>query len=358
MRKSNRVIKYTDAVNEAICQCMKKDSGVFIIGEGVPDPKGIFGTTLGLRKKFGKERVMDMPVSENAVTGIVIGAAISGMRPIMTHQRMDFMLYSMDQIINNAAKWKYMFGGQGSVPIVIRAMIGRGWGQGAQHSQNLHTLFAHIPGLKVVMPTTAYDAKGLLISSIEDDNPVIFIEHRWLHNTVDNVPKKMYRIPIGECKKVREGTDITIVSHSYMTLEALRAADILKGEEIFPEIIDLRTIKPIDWQTINKSVKKTGKLLVLDSAWKTAGIAAEIIASVAENDRIKLKKSPGRITFRDTPTPTSRALTKFFYPGVKDIIKKVSEIVGADKAKTKRLCLKVKANVLHDVPDKTFMGPF
>jgi len=168
----------------------------------------------------------------------------------------------------------------------------------------------------------------------------------------------MYRIPIGECKKVREGTDITIVSHSYMTLEALRAADILKGEGIFPEIIDLRTIKPIDWKTINKSVNKTGKLLVLDSAWKTAGIAAEIIASVAENGRVKLKKSPGRITFPDASTPTSCALTKFFYPGVKDIIKKVSEIVGVDSRKKKRLLSNVKSDIFHDVPDKTFTGPF
>ncbi|MCG2726728.1 MAG: alpha-ketoacid dehydrogenase subunit beta [Elusimicrobia bacterium] len=355
--RNSREIKYTQAVNEAIFQCMKKDSNVFIIGEGVPDPKGIFGTTLGLKSKFGKERVMDMPVAENALTGIAIGAAISGMRPIMTHQRMDFMLYAMEPIINNAAKWKYMFGGK-SIPLVIRTIIGRGWGQGAQHSQNLQALFAHIPGLKVVMPTTAYDAKGLLISSIEDEGPVVFIEHRWLHNTTSNVPKEMYRIPIGKCKKVKNGKDITIVSHSYMTVEAIRASEIFKKSGISVEIIDLRTVKPIDFNAINKSVNKTGRLLVLDSAWKTAGLAAEIIASVVENDKVKMKKSPKRITFPDMPTPTSQALTKFFYPGVPDIIMNVAKILDISPKETKNLLSQFKPNILHDIPDKSFIGPF
>lgn len=336
---------------------MEKDSGVFIIGEGVPDPKGIFGTTLGLRKKFGGKRVMDMPVAENAVTGIMIGAAIAGMRPVMTHQRMDFMLYAMDQIINNAAKWKYMFGGR-SVPLVIRTIIGRGWGQGAQHSQNLQALFAHIPGLKVVMPATAYDAKGLLVSSIEDDGPVIFIEHRWLHDTTGYVPRELYRVPLGKCGKVRSGDALTIVSHSYMTIEALKAAGILEKEGIAAEIIDLRTIKPLDLAAIFRSVRKTGRLLVLDADWKTAGLAAEIIASVAENAGLKLKRPPARITFPDIPTPTSSALSKFYYPGTKEILTKAAELLGLSGERKRKLLSHIVPNLLHDVPDKSFTGPF
>ena len=175
----NREIKFGEAIREAIDICMRDDKSVFIIGEGVPDPRGIFGSTLGLKEKYGGDRVLDMPLSENGMTGVCIGAALKGMRPIMTHQRMDFALLSMDEIINNAAKWHYMFGGKINIPLVVRMIIGRGWGQGAQHSQNLQALFAHIPGLNVIMPTTPYDVKGLLISSVENNNPVIFIEHRW-----------------------------------------------------------------------------------------------------------------------------------------------------------------------------------
>jgi len=200
MEDSNREIKYFGAIREALDQSMQEDANIFIIGEGVPDPKGIFGTTSGLREKYGEKRVLDMPVSENALTGVCIGAALTGLRPVLMHQRVDFSLLSMDQIINNAAKWHYMFGGQLKVPLVIRMIIGRGWGQGAQHSQNLQALFSHIPGLKVVMPSTAYDAKGLLISSIKDNNPVIFLEHRWLHNISGFVPEESYTIQKGKGK--------------------------------------------------------------------------------------------------------------------------------------------------------------
>jgi len=287
----------------------------------------------------------------------MIGAALAGMRPVMTHQRMDFMLYAMDQIVNNAAKWKYIFGGR-SVPLVIRTIIGRGWGQGAQHSQNFQSLFAHIPGLKVVMPATAYDAKGLLVSSIEDDGPVIFIEHRWLHDTLDYVPQKLYRVPLGKCGKVRNGDALTIVSHSYMTIEALKAAGILEKEGIFADVIDLRTIRPLDLGPIFRSVKKTGRLLVLDADWKTCGLAAEIIASVAENGSLRLKKPPVRITLPDMPTPTSPALAKFYYPGTKEILAKAAELLGLNKEKKRGLLSDILPNILHDVPDKSFTGPF
>ena len=217
-----RKIKFSESILEATDYCMGVDPSVFIIGLGVPDPGGVFGTTLGLQEKYGEGRVMDMPLSENCMTGVIVGASLNGFRPILTHQRLEFALLSIDQIVNQAAKWYYMNAGQQHVPIVIRMIIGRGWGQGPQHAQSLESWFAHIPGLKVVMPSNAHDAKGLLISSVEDNNPVIFLEHRWLHNTVDNVPLEGYRVPIGKARVTREGRDLTIVAHSYMVLEAIK----------------------------------------------------------------------------------------------------------------------------------------
>src|SRR4030042_4368225 len=219
-----REVSSAQAILEATDQCMAEDSSVYIMGLGVTDPKGVFGTTLGLEAKYGK-RVLDMPVAENGMTGVAIGSALIGMRPIMTHQRIDFMLLSFDQIINNAAKWHYMFGGKMKVPLTIRLLIGRGWGQGPQHSQSLHALFTHIPGLKVVMPFTPYDAKGLLVSAVRDDNPVMYIEHRWLHNITGEVHAENYTVPLGKARIVKEGSDITIAASSYMVLEAMKAAD-------------------------------------------------------------------------------------------------------------------------------------
>jgi pyruvate/2-oxoglutarate/acetoin dehydrogenase E1 component len=241
-----RELTYAQAVLEATDQCMAEDPSVYIMGLGVTDPKGVFGTTLGLKEKHGDKRVLDMPVSENGMTGVAIGSALVGMRPIMTHQRIDFMLLALDQIINNAAKWHYMFGGKMKVPLTIRLLIGRGWGQGPQHSQSLQSLFTHIPGLKVVMPFTPYDAKGLLVSAIKDDNPVIYIEHRWLHNITGIVPEEIYAVPLGKARIVKEGKDITIVSSSHMVLETMKAADYLEKDGISTEVIDLRTLLPLD----------------------------------------------------------------------------------------------------------------
>ena len=220
--------KYCEAINEALSLAMELDESVICYGLGVPDPKGVFGTTLGLQEKFGDKRVFDMPTAENAMTGVAIGASLYGIRSVITHQRLDFFLLAMDQLVNNAAKWHYMFGGQNSVPITIRLIIGRGWGQGPTHSQNLQSIFAHIPGLKVVMPTTSADAKGLLLESIFDDNPVLFLEHRWLHNLEGNVPEGDYRVPIGKAQLLKEGSDVTIVSLSYMSIEALHAVEVLE----------------------------------------------------------------------------------------------------------------------------------
>ena len=348
-------ITFSKAINEALSMALEMDESVICYGLGVPDPKGVFGTTVGLQEKFGDQRVFDMPVSENALTGIAIGASMNGIRPVMTHQRLDFFLLAMDQLVNNAAKWHYMFGSQTPVPITIRLIIGRGWGQGPTHSQNLQAIFAHIPGLKVVMPTMAADAKGLLLSSIFDNNPVIFLEHRWLHNFAGEVPDGDHRVPIGEAKVLKPGSDITLVSMSYMTIEALHAVELLKAEGISCELIDLRTIKPLDWDTVLASVKRTGRLLALDTGVATGSVAGEILARVSMNCFQHLKGAPMRLAVPDFPTPTSRALTKGFYVRSEHIIDKVSEmlglgIIGED--------LVDRGSVPHDVPGEWFKGPF
>ena len=352
---TKRELKYFQAINEAIDQCMAKDPAVYIMGLGVPDPKGVFGTTLGLQEKFGETRVLDMPTAENGMTGVAIGSALVGMRPIMTHQRVDFALLAMEQIVNQAANWHYMFGGQMNVPLVIRLIVGRGWGQGAQHSQSLQAWFAHIPGLKVVMPTTPYDAKGLLISSIEDNNPVIFIEHRWLHNITGDVSENVYRVPIGKAKIVRKGSDVTIAATSYMTLEALRAADILAKDGINAEVIDIRTLRPLDETLVFESVLKTGRLIVADTGWKTAGFSAEVVASVTEKAFSALKSPPVRVTIPDCPLPTTRSLANDYYPRavhIQNITKRILGFEVHDSVKEETPSIPL------DVPDMSFTGPF
>ena len=352
-------MKYAAAIREAIDLCMEKDPAVFIIGEGVPDPKGIFGSTSGLQKKYGPARVLGMPVSENALTGICIGAALRGLRPIITHQRVDFCLLALDQIINNAAKWHFMFGGKSSVPMVIRLIVGRGWGQGAQHSQSLQSVFSHIPGLKVIMPTTPYDVKGLLISAVEDNNPVICLEHRWLYGIEGDVPEGMYRIAIGKAKVMKPGTHVTVVANSHMTIESLKAAHLLEKKGIQAEVIDLRTIKPLDEDLIVESVKKTGLLLVVDGSWITGGITGEIIARTAQKAFQYLKAAPRRIALPDVPTPSSAELSKNFYPDFRNITKNILELLGKDENEIDFLSAQEqKIHRPHDVPDLSFKGPF
>ena len=349
-----RELNYAKAINEATDFCLKTDQSVLVIGLGVPDPKGIFGTTTGLQDKYGSERVMDMPLAENGMTGVIIGASLNGYRPILTHQRVEFALLSIEQIVDQAAKWFYMNAGQQNVPIVIRMIIGRGWGQGAQHSQSLESWFAHIPGLKVVMPSNAYDAKGLLISSIEDNNPVIFIEHRWLHNTIDYVPEDGYRVPIGEAKVVKEGKDISIIAHSYMVLEAIKCSEVLESQGISIEVVDLRSIRPLDTKTILNSVTKTKRLIVADNGWVHFGVSAEIISVVTENIFEKLLSAPERIGMNNSPSPSSRALANNYYPRSIDI----ARIACTMLEKTVDLKnLFPKSDLPEDIPDPAFNGP-
>ena len=349
-----RNLKFFEAIREATAISLRDDPSVYLVGLGVPDPKGIFGTTEGLQSEYGADRVFDMTISENAMTGVAIGSALVGMRPILTHQRVEFALLSMEQIVNQAAKWFHMTAGKRNIPLVIRMIIGRGWGQGAQHSQSLESWFAHIPGLKVVMPATPYDAKGLLISAVEDNNPVIFMEHRWLHNTFGEVPKRKYKVPLGKANIIKSGKDLTIVSHSYMSIEALKAAMIMKEHGIDSEVIDLRSLRPLDTKTIIKSVKKTKRLLVVDNGWTRFGVSAEIISSVTEKIFDELKCSPSRIGIEDVPLPSTRALAVHAYPTPSKIVKAAAKLLGLQIKLSKE---QKKSDPL-DQPDQNFTGPF
>lgn len=341
-------MKYFQAIRDALLEKMKEDESVFICGLGVPDPKGVFGTTFGLLEEFGPLRVFDTPACENATVGLLIGTAQQRMRPIMVNQRVDFTLLALDQIINHAAKWNKMFGGAQPLPLVIRMIVGKGWGQGPQHSQSMHALFAHIPGLKVVAPSTPKDVKGLLISSIEDDGPVIFIEHRRLYNEEEYVPEGIYRIPLGEARVLCPGRDITLVAVSQMVLEARKAGEALQREGISCEIIDLRSLRPLDIPTIIASVKKTGRLVVADGDWKLCSISSEIIASVAEHCHENLKARPYRVTWPDIPVPTSVVLEEAFYPMAKDIYAAVLKVLNVLKG----------SRLVEEEIREVFRGPF
>jgi pyruvate/2-oxoglutarate/acetoin dehydrogenase E1 component len=354
MQNKQRIITYAEAINEAFEQVMTKDKNVIVMGLGVDDPGGVFGTTKNLIKKFPKNRVFDLPTSENAFTGFAIGLALSGKKPVITHQRVEFSMLSMDQIINQAAKWFYMSAGKASVPLVIRLIIGRGWGQGPQHSQSLEVLFAHIPGLKVICPSTPFEAKGMLIQSIEDKNPVIFFEHRWLHITKGYVPKKYYKIPLGNSKLIKIGKDITIVSFSYMMIECLRIHKILKENNISSEIINIYSLNPLEMNKIYNSVKKTKIILVVDNGWKNYGIGAEIIASVNEKLGKTMKILCERIGVLHSPIPSTRSLSKYSYPN-KDTIIQVIEKLIKKKIKVSK---KYNLTTPTDQPDSSFLGPF
>ena len=323
----DRKLSYSLAINEAFHQAMAADPSVFLIGQGVKSPWYVGNTAQGLLDRFGEARVIDTPVSENAMTGVAVGAALAGMKPVEVHPRMDFMMYAFDPIINQAANWHYMNGGKASAPIVFWGIINRGGEQGAQHSQAIQAMFAHIPGLKVVMPSTPYDAKGLMIEAIRDPNPVVFIDDRWLHNIEDVVPEEVYGVEIGKGVVRREGKDITVVATSFMAHESMKAVQELEKEGIDVEFIDPRTVKPIDQDLILKSVMKTGRLLVVDGGWKTCGLAAEISAMVSESVFEYLKAPIKRLTLPDCPAPASAELEKAFYKYSGDVVEAVKQMM-------------------------------
>jgi pyruvate dehydrogenase E1 component beta subunit len=346
---------FAAAINDALHVAMALEPKVICYGLGVDDPKGVFGTTLGLAERYGPDRVFDMPTSENAMTGIGIGAALYGLKPVMTHQRLDFALLSLDQIVNNAAKWHFMFGGRRSVPMTIRMVMGRGWGQGPTHSQNLQAWFGHVPGLKVVMPATAQDAKGLLLSAIFDPDPVIFLEHRWLHSITGDVPDGDFRAPIGKARRLRAGDAITVVAMSYMTVEALHAAAHLAERGVQCDVIDLASIRPLDMATIAASVRRTGHLLVLDTGAATGSVSGEIVTRVVEQCWGALQAPPRRLAMPDAPEPTSPALTRNFYPRAEHVVEAVGAMFGRSYDAQS---LANQRTHPHDVPGAWFTGPF
>lgn len=330
------MLQYSLAINEALHLAMALDERVILIGQGVKSPWYVGNTCKGLMERFGGERIIDTPVSENAMTGAAVGASIAGMRGIVVHPRMDFMLYAFDPIINEAANWHYMSGGKSHVPVVIWGIINRGGEQGAQHSQALHALFAHIPGLKVVMPSTAYDAKGLMIAAIQEDNPVVFIDDRWLYGIEGYVPEDLYEVEIGKGIVRRKGKDLTLVAISYLAHESLTAAKELASQGIDAEVIDLRSAKPIDSDIVRKSVRKTGRLVVADGGWRTCGLAAEVAACVAEKEIAFLRAPVLRITLPDVPAPASRSLEQAYYRFSKDIVREIVNHLGRNKRKGQR----------------------
>jgi pyruvate/2-oxoglutarate/acetoin dehydrogenase E1 component len=357
MPSSKREITLAESINEALIMSMKKNKNVLLIGLGVDDPKGIFGTTKGIDKVFSKEkRVFDFPTAENAMTGIAIGSSIAGMRPVITHQRVEFSLLSIEQIINQAAKWFFMNGGQKSVPIVIRLIIGRGWGQGPQHSQSLEPLFAHIPGLKVVSFSTPHNAKGILLSAIEDLNPVIIFEHRWLHDIKGYVPKKYYKEPLDKAKVLRKGSKITLIASSYMVIECLRGASILKEYSISAEVIDIQSLRPLDIKTLVKSARKTKKIIIVDNGGMSYGISSEIIAKIYEELSPKERSIIiiKRIGPPDNPIPSTRALAKYCYPNYINIVDEAKKMLKIKITSLKKYDDKIPL----DQPNKNFMGPF
>lgn len=322
-----RMITYCEAINEAIFQEMERDPSVFVYGIGVPDHKKIFGSTERLLEAFGPERCLDTPLSEDAMTGLGMGAALNGLRPIHTHIRVDFLLLAMNQLANMVSSFCYGSGGRQGVPLVVRAVVGRGWGQGFQHSKSMHSTFSHIPGLKVVMPTTAGDAKGLLTSAIRSPDPVLVIEHRWLYWQVGEVPEEPYTIPIGKGHVVREGTDLTVVATSWMNVEALHAAEILSRRGVALEIFDPRSSSPLDSEGLAASVGKTGRCLVADNDWIHCGLSAEIVATATEQCFSQLKMPIRRLGFAPTPCPTARHLENEFYPNAEKIVRAVEDML-------------------------------
>jgi pyruvate dehydrogenase E1 component beta subunit len=326
-----RTLTYVEAIREAHAQAMAADRRVFLIGQGLWSPWYAGGSLEDLDREFGRERVLDSPVSENAVTGMAVGAALAGMRPIVFHPRLDFLLLAMDPVINQAANWSYLFAGQASVPLVIRAVINRGGEQGAQHSQALHAMFMHVPGLKTVMPATPVDAKGLLLAAIDDPNPVLYIDDRWLYSQAGPVPEEMYRTSIGEAAVRRIGRDVTIVGISWMAAQALEAAELLTNQGIEAEVIDLRSLKPWDQSRVLESVRKTRHVIVADPGWRTGGASAEIAATIAAEAFHDLDAPIERVTLPDTPAPTSRAEEQAYYPEPEAIVATVWRALGRSK---------------------------
>jgi acetoin:2,6-dichlorophenolindophenol oxidoreductase subunit beta len=330
MSSEPRELSYSLAVNEAIRQAMAADASVMLLGQGVKSPWFVGNTTRGLLDDFGPLRVIDTPVSENAVTGAAVGAALVGMRPIVVHPRMDFMLYAMDPIVNQAANWHYMSGGRSPVPVVFWGIINRGKEQAAQHSQAIFSMFCHVPGLKVVAPSNPRDAKGLMTAAIRDDNPVLFVDERSLYSSVGPVDPAPYETPIGTAQVRRDGADATVITYSAGVPEALAAAERLQVEGIGVTVVDLRTLKPLDMGTVRRAVERTGRVVVLDTCWKSFGLGSEILAALAES-AVPLAAPPVRLALPDAPAPAARSLEEGYFITQQHITDAVRRVATTDR---------------------------
>ncbi|MDD2708454.1 MAG: transketolase C-terminal domain-containing protein [Verrucomicrobiae bacterium] len=325
-----RTITYREALNLAMRREMEADEDVFVYGLDVPDHKRIFGSTKGLVEQFGLNRCFGAPLSEDALTGIGIGAALSGLRPILTHIRTDFMLLGMNQLGNMLSCLRYMSGGKVHVPMVIRSVVGRGWGQSAQHSKSMFGIFAHFPGLRVVLPSRPQDAYSLLRAAVRDPNPVIFIEHRWLYDVEGPVDEQV-TVPIGQPVVVRQGKDLTVLCVSWMNVEALKAAEVLARRGVELEVVDVRSLAPLGRDLIVESVKKTGRCLVADYDWVFAGFSAELAAVVGHDCFRELKCPVERVGFAHAPCPATRPLENLFYPSAVTLIRMAEKMLGLDE---------------------------
>ena len=324
-----RNISYRQAINEALHQEMEYDKNVFIYGIDVADHKSIFGSTEGLKEKFGDMRCFSTPLSEDAFTGFGLGAALNGLRPIHVHMRVDFMLLAMNQLMNMVSSFTYGSGGKLLVPLVIRAIIGRGWGQAYQHSKSIQSVFAHFPGLIVVMPATPKEAKGLLAAAIRCDSPVIVLEHRWLYDVEGDVPEELFVDELEKASILKRGEDVTIVATSWMNVEAMQAAEILKRANIDAEVINARCISSID-PVIEESVKNTGHCVIVDNDWSYCGFSAELVATLQESCFRYCKTPITRVGFAHTPCPCTRPLENCFYPNARDIVDEVTTKLWKD----------------------------
>ena len=325
--EEGRVLSYMEALHEALSLALELDPKVLILGQGVNDPKGMFGVTTGLYEKFGKDRVFDTPLSEEGMTGICTGASMNGLRPVYMHNRPDFLLLAFNQIVGHASKIHYMDNGETNVPLVIWSAIGRGWGSGSQHSQAIQGLLLGVPGLKIVMPSTPHDAKGLMLSAIADNNPVLIFEHRWSMRNKGVVPEGAYKISLGKGIYRRKGNDLTIVGTSHILELAIKAVDELEG--ISADVIDLRTIKPLDEKIIIDSLQKTGRILIVDTGWEMGGVCAEIGCMVAEKGFSFLKGPVRRLGLSAIPSPAGFTLEQYYYPDVKKITHVIKDMVAS-----------------------------
>ena len=323
-----RELTMAEALNEALHGEMERDPGVFVVGEDIAQIGGLFQVTAGLLDKYGPQRVIDAPISEAGQVGAGVGAALVGCRPVVELQIADFVTLTMDQVVNHAAKWRYMSGGKVTVPFVLRGAVSSGIGMAGQHSQTLEAWFVHSPGLVVIMPSTPYDAKGLLTAAIRDDNPVVFLEKRLLYSRRGPVPEGDYTVPIGVADIKREGSDVTVACYSQGVHLALQAGRQLAEQGIELEVVDLRTLKPLDIETLGTSVRKTGRLVVVSEGARAGGVASEIVARIVDEAYDSLRAAPVRVTAKDTPIPYAAQLERAVMPQVDDVVAAVTGMLA------------------------------